>query len=182
MSNLLLVVAGVLLAVAALYSIYLVLARRASGVGGTVIYQDTVRADDDSSLQRPLESPRYGLRGQPDYLVREGGAIIPIEVKTGRTPRQPYDSHLIQLYAYCLLVEEEYGQPPPHGILRYPAQTFTLLYGDEEREWVLAVLAELRADREADDVPPNHDQPVRCRTCEYLPVCGQDRLKDEAAA
>jgi len=175
-ANLLLAITLLLLAAALYFALRTGLGQRASGLPvGAVIYQDTVRAGEQAAP--PLVSRRYGLSGKPDYLVRDGATIIPVEVKTGRTPREPYDSQRIQLFVYCLLVEEEYGVTPPYGILRYPERTFELEYGAAEREWVLETLADLRAEQHAVDVAPNHDAPARCRGCEYLDLCGQDRLR-----
>lgn len=79
-------------------------------------------------LERPLVATRYGLVGKPDYLIERGGAMVPVEVKPGRRAPHPYDSDLMQLAAYCLLVEETTGHTPPCGYLRYANATFRLSY------------------------------------------------------
>ena len=56
---------------------------------------------------RLLRSERYGLTGRPDYILERGGEIIPVEVKSGRKPPGPLFSHVLQVAAYCLLLEEE---------------------------------------------------------------------------
>ena len=66
-----------------------------------MIYTDT---RGWSAVEKPLYDPVIGLTGRPDYLVKKGKDIIPVEVKTSRTPEAPYDSHIFQLAAYCLLV------------------------------------------------------------------------------
>jgi len=92
--------------------------RRSAGLpGGRVIYNDT---RGWGALEKPLIDEALGLTGKPDYLVREHGRIIPVEVKTGRTPESPYDGHIFQVAAYCLLVEKTYGKRPPYGIIRDP--------------------------------------------------------------
>src|SRR5512139_2055420 len=73
---------------------------------GRVIYTDT---RGWGKLERPLYDGELGLTGKPDYLVRQKGQIIPVEVKSGRAPEAPYDSHIYQLAAYCLLVQKAYG-------------------------------------------------------------------------
>src|SRR3990170_591592 len=76
--------------------------RKASGLpGGRIIYADTSRWEP---LQEALYDPRLGLAGKPDYLVKEGEQVIPVEVKSSRVAHSPYDSHIFQLAAYCLLV------------------------------------------------------------------------------
>ena len=82
---------------------------------GKTIYQDTQAAGG------LLVSNKHRLKGRPDLLLKQGNVIIPVEVKTGKTPTRPYDSHVMQLVAYCVLVEENYGIRPPYGIIRYPS-------------------------------------------------------------
>ncbi|HDH09491.1 MAG TPA: CRISPR-associated protein Cas4, partial [Chloroflexi bacterium] len=79
--------------------------RRRTGLpSGRVIYADTGAW---GRCERPLFSRRYLLTGKPDYLVEEKGRLIPVEVKPTVSPSTPYRSHVLQLAAYCLLVEEE---------------------------------------------------------------------------
>ncbi len=78
-------------------------AQKASGLpGGRVIYTDT-RAWGNK-VEKPLYDASLGLTGKPDYLVEKNGRIIPVEVKSGRAPQSPYDSHIYQLASYFLLV------------------------------------------------------------------------------
>ncbi len=122
-------------------------------------------------LERPLVAARYGLVGKPDYLLERGGAMIPVEVKPGRRAPQPYDSDLMQLAAYCLLVEETTGHAPPCGYLRYANATFRLSYTPAVRRRLVALLAEMRALLDADDVARSHDDPRRCAGCGFRTLC-----------
>ncbi|HVN14404.1 MAG TPA: PD-(D/E)XK nuclease family protein, partial [Anaerolineales bacterium] len=90
---------------------------------GRVIYTDT---RGWGKLERPLYDQALGLTGKPDYLVQQNGQIIPVEVKSGRAPEAPYDSHIYQLAAYCLLVEKNYGKRPSHGIIHYTDRDFAV--------------------------------------------------------
>ena len=54
-----------------------------------------------------------------DYLIKEGEQRIPVEVKTGRRPKAPFFSHVLQIGAYCLLSEETFLKSPSHGQIRY---------------------------------------------------------------
>lgn len=147
--------------------------RRASGLPW-----GRVTATDTSGWRRaeaPLISRRFGLVGKPDYLLSTRAGLVPVEVKPSRTARQPYESDLMQLAAYCLLIEETTGQPPRYGLLRYASQTFKLLYTDEVRDELLVVLDEIRVDRDADDVARSHQQVARCRACGLFEECS-DRL------
>jgi CRISPR-associated exonuclease Cas4 len=145
--------------------------RAASGLpGGRVIYADPKQW---GPLEEPLYDARLKLTGKPDYLVRQGEQIIPVEVKTGRTPTAPRDGHIFQLAAYCLLVERTLGVRPSYGILRYPERTFAVDYTPELEEALLATLAEMRRDERRGDCPRSHEQPARCGRCGYRAHCDQ---------
>jgi len=137
---------------------------------GQLLYTDTGAWGQP---ERPLFSARYQLAGKPDYLIREGGQVIPVEVKSSPRPSAPYPSHRLQLAAYCLLVEDEYGQAPPYGLIKYRDGTFTVDYTPQLRSQLLATLAEMRSLLNADDVPPNHASPSRCQHCGYRTRCGR---------
>lgn len=124
-------------------------------------------------LEKTLYDPHLRLAGKPDYLVESGSDVIPIEVKSTRAPGAPYDSHLYQLAAYCLLVESAYGRRPPYGILHYPERTFAIDYTPELENALLSLLDEMRALERRRSVPRSHDLPQRCRSCGYRSTCDQ---------
>ncbi len=121
----------------------------------------------------PLYSARYGLSGRPDYLLRRSGALVPVEVKPGRQAQQPYESDLMQLAAYCLLLEEQYGQAPPYGLLRYAEQSFRLEYTPDVRATLLELLAEMRDLLDAEDCARSHDEAPRCTGCGFFDICDE---------
>jgi CRISPR-associated exonuclease Cas4 len=135
---------------------------------GQVIYADTGAWQ---RCEQPLFSPRYGLSGKPDYLVEERGRIVPVEVKPGRTAATPYEGDILQLAAYCLLAEEEYGQPPRYGYLKYRQQLFRIEYTGELRQRLLCELEGMRRAFHARDVPPGHNEPQRCLHCGQREHC-----------
>lgn len=138
--------------------------------GGRVIYTDT-RAW--GKVERPLYDSALGLTGKPDYLVQQEGRIIPVEVKSGRAPLAPHDSHIHQLAAYCLLVERTYGKRPPYGILHYPDRDFAVDFTPELEASLLNLLAEMRRDASRADVYRSHEQAARCARCGFRKVCDQ---------
>ncbi len=137
---------------------------------GRVVYADT---GGWGRLERPLFSHALRLTGKPDYLVADGGEVIPVEVKSSRAPARPYSSHVLQLAAYCLLVEECYGRRPPYGIIKYADHAFEMDYTPELEDELLETLDCMRADLAAEDAPRSHNEPRRCRACGYRQHCNQ---------
>ncbi len=130
-------------------------------------------SDTDRRSGVVLSSERYGLRGKPDYIVYHDGVPIPVEVKSRPAPRTPFDSHLLQLAAYCLLVEETTGVMPPFGRLKYEDRAVDVPFSDSLRQRLLKTISMMRADL-ADpylDPAPLHDEPRRCARCGYRDIC-----------
>jgi CRISPR-associated exonuclease Cas4 len=135
-----------------------------------VIYTDT-RAW--GKVEKPLFDKELGLTGKPDYLVEQNGRIIPVEVKSGRTPEAPYDSHIFQVAAYCYLVHKTTGKRPPHGILHYPGRDFAVDYTPQLENALLDLIADMRIDQHHLEVQRSHEDAQRCRHCGFRDGCDQ---------
>jgi CRISPR-associated exonuclease Cas4 len=159
-----------LLLAAALVAWWLaVRARRVGGLpAGEVVYADTGAWE---KTEKPLIDREHGLVGKPDYLVRTREGIIPVEVKSGPRPPTPYASHLLQLAAYCLLVETTSGRAPRWGYLHYDDATLRIPYTRGLRAQLLDLLESMRADRQAQEVDRSHDEAARCRGCGFRYAC-----------
>jgi len=136
---------------------------------GRVVYSDTGAW---GRVEKPIFSPGLQLTGKPDYLVREGSAIIPVEVKSGRAPASgAYASHIFQLAAYCLLVEEAYDRRPAHGLIKYADKILAVDFTPELEAELLALLDDIRADAGAEDVSRSHNLTTRCWACGFRDQC-----------
>lgn len=103
-----------------------------------IIYKDTAQTPGQILYAKTL-----ALSGKPDYLIKQGEMVIPVEVKTSRAPIEPYENHVMQLMAYCLLVEENYGIRPVGGYLKYPGKEFKIAYTDEARDSLKSLVGEM---------------------------------------
>lgn len=161
--------AAILLALVLLAAARLI--RRRTGIPeGKIVYADPGLW---GRVEKPLYDSGLGLTGKPDYLVKKNGLYIPVEVKSMWAPGTPYDSHRLQLGAYCLLVEKAFNRRPPYGLLRYRNRTFRIPFTDAFEAEILETLAEVRAHKELDAVDRSHDQPGRCARCGYRDRCDQ---------
>lgn len=145
--------------------------QKAAGLpGGRVIYTDT---QTWSKVEKPLYDQSLGLVGKPDYIVEKNGVYIPVEVKTGKTPEAPYDSHIFQLASYCLLVQKTYGKRPPYGIIHYPSRDFAIDYTHDLEMALMDILADMRRDERKAEVPRSHENRARCASCGFRKTCNQ---------
>jgi CRISPR-associated exonuclease Cas4 len=144
--------------------------QKAAGLpGGRVIYTDTHAW---GKVEKPLYDSGLALTGKPDYLVEKNGRYIPVEVKSGHAPQAPYDSHIYQLAAYCLLVEKAMGSRPPYGIIHYEDRDFAIDYTRELENSLLDILAEMRRDERRDELERSQSG-ARCARCGFREVCDQ---------
>jgi CRISPR-associated exonuclease Cas4 len=144
--------------------------RRAGLPGGRVVYTDT-RAW--GAVEKPLFDPALGLTGKPDYLVEQDGSLIPVEVKTGRTPAAPYDAHIFQVAVYCLLVQKTCGKRPPFGLIHYPGRDFAVDFTPALESALLNLLADIRRDEHRPNVGRTHNDAHRCHRCGFRHACDQ---------
>jgi CRISPR-associated exonuclease Cas4 len=136
---------------------------------GRVIYSDT---RGWQALEKPLFSHTHRLTGKPDYLVQQGREIIPVEVKSAHAPGDgPRRGHVLQLAAYCLLIEETYRQKPKYGIVKYADRMFAVDYTESLRTELLDVIAAMRDDLARGAAQRSHDEEARCVNCGYRHAC-----------
>lgn len=144
--------------------------QKAAGMpGGRVVYADTGHW---GRVEKPLYDPNVGLTGKPDYLVEIDGETIPVEVKSSRTDA-PYDSHIYQLAAYCLLVHSTNGRRPSHGLIHYPEHTFAIDYTPALESALLDLIFEVQSHTGRQPLPRSHASPQRCARCGYRATCDQ---------
>jgi CRISPR-associated exonuclease Cas4 len=132
--------------------------------------RDGVLVAVDHAGVASLSSARYRLVGRPDALRRlADGRVVPVEIKRRSTPAGgPPASHRVQVAAYCLLVEEETGVPPPYGVLRYSdGGEFRLVWNRAARAEVLSIRSELEARYDGRATPT----PAKCRHCPWRDGC-----------
>jgi len=152
------------------------LRRRSRAMRSTLgLPKGTIVASDMEGWERgeTLRAPRYGLVGRPDYLVKQGRRLVPVEVKPQRRAAAPFEADMLQLAAYCLLVEEHTGQRPRHGLLCYRERAFRIPYTRRLRARLLATLEQMRHDAAHNTARRSHADPHRCRQCGLRAFCDE---------
>ena len=134
-----------------------------------------IETPDGLTKETPLlKSIEHNLAGRPDYLIKEDEIRIPVEVKTGRRPRAPFFSHVLQIGAYCLLSEETFQRKPTHGQIRYgfDNEPHDVKWNSDLRALVLEKLEDmndiLKGKTEAHR---NHKRVGKCNSCSRRKGC-----------
>lgn len=153
--------------------------KRTSGIpSGQIV---SIDLHDGLRPQQPFFSRRYLLTGRPDYLLRRGREWIPVEVKTVNEFQQPFEGHIFQLFAYCLLVEEQFGVQPRSGYLQYRSRsphdqrhyTYQIEFNDQMKARVVELLNQMHQVEQRGEAHRSHQEVARCRGCGYAAICDQ---------
>lgn len=144
--------------------------RRLGLPAGKIVYTD---AQGWGKTEKPLYDSTLGLTGRPDYLIQKKDELIPVEVKSTWAPSTPYDSHVLQLAAYCLLAEKNSSIPPKYGLIAYHNRTFRFPYTQTLRGQVADLVETIRDQKDSENVDRSHEQPQRCARCGFREVCDQ---------
>lgn len=134
---------------------------------GDLVYED---ADGQGE---PLYSDQVPLVGKPDYIIKLlDGRLVPIELKLSvQNVTSPYNNHVMQIAAYCLILEDYSEAPPTHGILRYADRDFIVDYTPTVRKKVVRLLTEMERYDESQHPLLERQRVAKCRACTFQPIC-----------
>ena len=120
---------------------------------------------------KPLFSYRYKIAGKPDYIVKKDNHFIPVEVKTG-TYNTPLKNHVLQLAAYCQLVEETYKSFVPFGVLVYnKSKQYKIPFDPKLRFELEQSINKMKYILQTNSISRNHNDQNRCRNCSMRQYC-----------
>ncbi len=117
-----------------------------------------------------LFSKRFRLSGKPDYIVQKDETFIPVEVKSGSGPH-PHHSQILQLAAYCQILEDATGKFIPEGILVYNNTPFRIPFDPKLRFELESIMKNMRATLRTGEVQRNHEDQRRCKNCSMKQHC-----------
>jgi CRISPR-associated exonuclease Cas4 len=142
--------------------------RRVLGLpSGDLVYEDV---DGEGEV---LYSDQVPLAGKPDYIIKlSDGRLVPITLKLSvQNITAPHSHHVMQVAAYCLILEDYSQVPPTHGILRYGDGDITIDYTPTLRKKVLRLLSEMQACDEKQRPQLARQRVAKCRVCTFQPIC-----------
>jgi CRISPR-associated exonuclease Cas4 len=123
-----------------------------------------------NSPAKPLFSKKYQIIGKPDYIIRKNNQYIPIEIKSGSN-KHPHKNHILQLASYCQLIEENYRNFVPYGIIIYQDNDFRIPFNPSLRFELESIIKKMRFSLKNEKVILNHNDPGKCRFCSMRIFC-----------
>ena len=143
--------------------------------------EETIETPDGLTEETPvLKSRKYNLAGRPDYMIKENDLRIPVEVKTGRRPKAPFFSHVLQIGAYCLLSEETFQTSPSHGQIKYgvKSEPHNVEWEPKLKTLVIEKIEEMNDILEGrTKAHRNHKRVGKCNSCSRRKGC-PERLRN----
>ncbi|MGC8769717.1 MAG: CRISPR-associated protein Cas4 [Brevinematia bacterium] len=120
-------------------------------------------------------SKRYGLIGEIDMVLNDGKFIYPVEFKT--YGHKPEKSHILQLTAYGICLEEVTGLSFKTGFIAYRDQNkvHRIDVDEKYRFKVIKITENIRKDLEKCIHPDTSATANQCVQCEWINFCN-DRL------
>jgi len=117
-----------------------------------------------------LFSKRYKISGKPDYILKKNNELIPVEIKSG-TYNQPQKNHILQLATYCQLVEDNYKNFVPFGLIVYKNHDFKIPFNPLLRFELESTIKKMRRDLKNNNIALNHNDPRKCKNCSMRFYC-----------
>lgn len=117
-------------------------------LGYHLIYTDQKEQikKQDVTYSSLLKSTEYDLQGKPDYIFQKGNTLLPVELKSGKIGSSllPHHGDFMQLLAYFIIIEEEYGVSPRYGRLIYSDYMFIIKNTKKFKSELLIIIDEMR--------------------------------------
>ncbi len=134
------------------------------------IPQGKITYTDLNKPNKPLYSRRYHLAGKPDYIIQTPDGIIPVEYKSG-AHTTPKKNHILQLAAYCHLIEEHTRTFVPYGMLVYDQQNHKIPFNPQLRFELETTIKEMQKSHHHNTIQLNHNEPHKCKHCSIQQYC-----------
>ncbi len=120
-----------------------------------------------------VSSEVLGLRGIVDQVNVDEG-FIPIEIKTGKAPRDGvWKEHKIQVGAYMMLLSEHYGQEVKEGFVEYRMvnEKRKVVMNEFLREDIFDLIDKVKKLLESDCKPEKVEEEWKCESCGIREKC-----------
>ena len=133
----------------------------------------TITYIDDLNNAPLLVDEELCIRGRPDYIIFRDGEHIPVEEKTGRTPQGPYFSHIMQMAAYIILVQQNMGKSTK-GLIKYEYVDHEIVLDGKTKKTFIEIRNRLDDAIRSGIVHRNHNRAGKCKGCSRREDCPEN--------
>jgi len=128
--------------------------------------------------ERMMYSEKLNLSGSVDKLIIADEEVIPCMIKTGKSPGYGvWRSDRVQLAAYAMLIEDEFGSIVKRGFVEYirEAEFRVTQIRRSDRAQALQILKHVRRIKQG--AFPDKGRNAPCENCVYSKYCDTDTRK-----
>ncbi|MEM4263398.1 MAG: CRISPR-associated protein Cas4 [Candidatus Woesearchaeota archaeon] len=121
-----------------------------------------------------VASENLYLTGKIDQVQVFSSLLVPVEIKTGKAPKEgAWEDHKIQLAAYALLLEDKFKTPVNSGIIRYvdDGEARTIEINPFLKDQVKGLVKEVKDVLSSDKLPPFSKNENKCKNCGLKKIC-----------
>ena len=121
-----------------------------------------------------IESDSLQLKGIVDKVEIYDTCYVPIELKTGKMPKEGvWPGHRIQLVAYALLIEEKFNTNVKEGFVHYldEKQSRRIAFNPFMKEEIINLVKEVQELLKNQDIPDYCQNRNKCTTCGLRETC-----------
>jgi len=121
-----------------------------------------------------VESDNLQLKGKIDRIEKHNETIIPVELKTGNVPKEGvWESHMIQIAAYMLLLEDVLGKKTVVGKVKYIKNNILreVHMNPFLKEEIRRLVKEVQEFLAKQDIPDFAKNKKKCESCGLREDC-----------
>jgi CRISPR-associated exonuclease Cas4 len=124
--------------------------------------------------EKRVESDKLQLKGIVDRIEVYEKGYVPVELKTGKMPKQGvWPSHRIQIAAYAMLIEEKFNTTVKEGFVRYldTQKTRQISINPFMKEEIVDLTKEIQRLLKAQIIPNYCENRNKCTNCSLRQTC-----------
>ena len=121
-----------------------------------------------------IDSNTLQLRGIVDKIEIYKNCYVPIELKTGKIPKEGvWPGHRIQIAAYSMLIEEKFKTNVKEGFIQYldAKETKRIVINPYMRQEIMDLIKEVQNLLENKDLPNYCENKNKCTNCGLRETC-----------
>ncbi|MBW3017680.1 CRISPR-associated protein Cas4 [Candidatus Woesearchaeota archaeon] len=121
-----------------------------------------------------VDSDELEMKGKIDRLEKYDDGFVPVEVKTGKAPKDGvWEGHLIQIAAYMLLLESKFKKAAKEGVVDYINDNAkrTVKMNPFLKEEVIKLKDRVKELLNSTQLPPMCSQEKKCEMCGIRKEC-----------